>query len=144
MILLALLMQTAAPATPPAPERWSILVPVGDQPCARQPGKDADGRDVIVCGNPLPSQALPYPDEVVPDGPIPSNKYRTGTGALAASATPCPISRNCVVGFGPPIVPIIKGAVGLVKSALAKKPDKRGRVAIPLDDSDAPTGHLEP
>ena len=60
-----------------------------------------------------------------------SNPYLTGSGALAAMDTPCPISRNCVVGFGPPIVPMIKGAVDLAKRALARKPDKAGRVAIP-------------
>lgn len=144
MILLAFALQTAAAAPAPVPERFSILVPVADEPCARRPGKDADGHDIVVCGNPLPSQKLPYPDEVIPDGPVPSNPYKTGSGALAAEATPCPISRNCVVGFGPPIVPMIKGAVGLAKRAFAKKPDKTGRVAIPLDDTDAPTGHIEP
>lgn len=148
MILLALLMQSAAPAAPtpppPVPQRWSILTPVADEPCTRQSTRDAAGRDIIVCANPLPSQTLPYPDEVVPDGPTPSNKYRTGAGALAVEdGTPCHMSRSCVVGFGPPVLPIIKGAVGLVKGALAKKPDKRGRVAIALDGSDAPTGRLE-
>jgi hypothetical protein len=39
---------------------------------------------------------------------------------------------------------MIKGAVDVAKRAFRKKPDKTGRVTIPLDDSDAPTGRLEP
>ncbi len=143
-VLLILALQAAtAPAAAPAPdakpERFSILVPVGDEPCTRRKPDD-----IVVCGNPLPSQKLPYPDEVVPDGPTPSNPQLRGTGALAAEGTPCPISRSCVVGFGPPIMPLIKGAVDLAKKALAPKPDKTGRVSIPLDDSDAPKGQIEP
>ena len=117
-----------------------ILAPVADEPCVRQPSDS----DATVCANPLPSQKLPYPDEVVPDGPTPSNPLKSGTGALAAQATPCPISRNCVVGFGPPIVPIIAGIANAVGDAFKKKPDKTGRVPIPLDDSDAPKGQLQP
>ena len=92
--------------------------------------------------DPQPSPRLPDPDSVPSKGPVKSNPYLTGAGALAAMATPCPISRNCVVGFGPPIVPMIKGAVDLAKRAFAKKPDKTGRVAIPLDAADPPTGTL--
>lgn len=148
-LLLFLALQAAAvpPAVPAkataaeSPERFSILVPVANEPCVRH----VDGKDIVVCGNPLPSQTLPYPDEVVPDGPTPSNPYKSGSGALAAQATPCPISRSCVVGFGPPLVPIIKGAADLAKKAFAKKPDKTGRVAIPLDDAPPSTeGKLEP
>lgn len=147
--LLILALQAApvppapAPAPPPQsapPQRFSILVPIAEEPCVRQPSDS----DVVVCSNPLPSQKLPYPDEVVPDGPTPSNPLKSGTGALAAQATPCPISRNCVVGVGPPIMPIIKGLVGLAKDTFGKKPDKTGRVPIPLDDNDAPRGQLEP
>lgn len=39
---------------------------------------------------------------------------------------------------------MIKGAVDAAKHAFRGKPDKTGRVAIPLDDSAAPTGRLEP
>jgi len=144
--LLILALQAAAPQTAPAappadpPQRFSILTSVPDEPCVRKPTDS----DAIVCGNPLPSQKLPYPDEVVPDGPTPSNPLKTGTGALNAQATPCPISRNCVVGFGPPIMPIIKGVADAVGGAFKKKPDKTGRMPIPLDDSSAPTGKLEP
>lgn len=138
-LLLSLALQAAvapAAAVPQAsaadtPERFSILVPVANESCVRH----VDGEDIVVCGNPLPSQTLPYPEEIVPDGPVPSNPYKSGTGALAAESTPCPISRSCVVGFGPPLVPIIKGAADLAKKAFAKKPDKTGRVAIPLDDT---------
>jgi hypothetical protein len=147
LLMLALQAAPAPAAAPPAapatnaPERFSILVPVGDEPCVRR----VDGKEIVVCGNPLPSQELPYPDEVVPDGPVPSNPYKTGTGALAAQGTPCPISRSCVVGFGPPLLPIIKGVANLAKQAFAKKPDKTGRVAIPLDDTPTSTeGKLLP
>ena len=145
MIALALLLQsaTALPAaTPPQPERWSILVPAPTEPCVpeRRPG---DRDDILICANARPSPRLPDPESVPSGGPMKSNPYMTGTGALAAMDTPCPISRNCVVGFGPPIVPMIKGAVDLAKRAFAKKPDKTGRVAIPLDDPQ-PTGTLQP
>lgn len=146
-LLLILALQaaaTSAAAPQPAsdtPERFSILVPVANEPCVRH----VDGKDIVVCGNPLPSQTLPYPDEVVPDGPTPSNPYKSGSGALAAESTPCPISRSCIVGFGPPLVPMIKGAADLAKRAFAKKPDKTGRVAIPLDDTPlSAEGKLEP
>jgi len=146
MIALLFALQTA-PATAPAPaqpqpERWSILVPTPEQPCVPRPQAGRD--DIVVCATNQPSPRLPDPTSVPSSGPTPSNRYMTGSGALAAQATPCPISRACVVGFGPPIVPMIKDAVDLAKRAFAKKPDKTGRVAIPLDDSDPPTGHLEP
>jgi hypothetical protein len=146
LLFLALQAATPAPAeapkasAPETPERFSILVPVASQPCVRHVDND-----IVVCGNPLPSQQLPYPGEITPDGPVPSNPYKSGTGALAAQATPCPISRSCIVGFGPPIMPIIKGAADLARKAFAKKPDKAGRVAIPLDDEPPSTaGKLLP
>jgi len=147
-LLLSLALQAAvapgaAPPRTPAdtPERFSILVPVASEPCVRR----VDGKDIVVCGNPLPSQTLPYPEEIPPDGPVPSNPYRNGAGALAAESTPCPISRSCVVGFGPPLMPMIKGAADLAKKAFAKKPDKTGRIAIPLDDTPPSTeGKLLP
>ena len=146
LLFLALQASTAqagtAPAIPPlsatanTPERFSILVPVANEPCVRRgDGNSADDKDIVICGDPLPSQTLPYPAEIAPDGPVPSNPYRTGAGALAAQGTPCPISRTCVVGFGPPLAPIINGAVDLAKKAFAKKPDKTGRVPIDLSDA---------
>ncbi len=145
MIALVLLLQSAAPAAAPQPERWSILVPTPGQDCVskRQPG---DKDDIVICGTPDPQNSLRLPDSesVPPDGPMKSNPYLTGSGALANMATPCPISRSCVVGFGPPIVPMIKGAVDVAKRAFRKHPDKTGRVPIPLDDNGTPTGRLEP
>jgi hypothetical protein len=154
LLLFLAFQAAAAPASAPAPstpapdqpERFSILVPVANEPCVRRAdGKSADGKDIVVCGNPLPSQQLPYPDEIPPDGPVPSNPYRTGNGALAAEGTPCPISRSCIVGFGPPLAPLVKGAVDLAKQAFAKKPDKSGRVPIDLSDTPPSTaGKLLP
>lgn len=146
MIALLLLLQSAAPtAAPPQPERWSILAPAPGQSCVRerQPG---DKDDIVVCGTPDPqaSLRLPDPDSVPSDGPVKSNPYLTGAGALRNMDTPCPISRSCVVGFGPPIIPMVKGAVDVAKRAFRKRPDKTGRVAIPLDDGGAPTGRIEP
>ena len=127
---------SSPPAAANAPERFSILVPVANEPCVRRRDeKSADGKEIVVCGDPLPSQKLPYSDEIAPDGPVPSNPYRTGTGALAAEGTPCPISRACVIGFGPPLAPIVNGAVDLAKKAFAKRPDKTGRVPIDLSES---------
>lgn len=136
MILIALLIQTATVA-PDVPQRFSILAP---PQCARQ----APDSDIVVCGANGGEQRLPLPDERgPPDRPMPSNPNRTGIGALDVAATPCAaLQGGCQVGFGPPIMPIINGAVGLVKSALAKKPDKTGRVDIPLEDP--PLRPLEP
>ncbi len=82
MLILALALQ-AAPA--PAPERFSILVPVADQPCTRA----KPGDDIVVCADALPAQALPLPAEAVSSRPVPVNRDLTGTGALAAEGTPC-------------------------------------------------------
>jgi hypothetical protein len=125
----------AAPAAPAAPERFSVLVDAAP-PCPES--RDEKG-DIIVCAANSQQQRLPLPDEAPPEGPTPSNPYQTGAGALNAAATPCPISRDCIVGFGPPIVPMVKGAVDLAKKAFAKKPDKTGRVAIDLNDQPVST-----
>lgn len=137
-MIAAILLLQATPETgaPPVPQRFSILAPA----CPRN---DPD-TDIVVCGSPEGSARLPLPDERgPPDHGVPSNPYRTGIGALAASATPCAATQwGCQVEFGPPIMPIVKGAAGLVKSALAKKPDKSGRIDIPLDEPPIPP--LEP
>ena len=137
-MILAILMAAqvvSAPAAPPvnaAPERFSILVDPSP-PCPQ--ARDEKG-DIIVCAVNNQQQRLPLPDDTgPPDGPAPSNPYKTGAGALAAEGTPCAISHSCIVGFGPPIVPMVKGAVDLAKKAFAKKPDKTGRVAIDLSDA---------
>jgi hypothetical protein len=129
--LLLLQVATAAPAAPtkaaPPPERFSILL----QDCPRQ--TDAKG-DVVVCADSPNAQRLPLPDERVPSGPVVSNPNLTGIGALAAEGAPCAaVQRGCLVGFGPPIVPMVKGLVSAAKSAFAKKPDKSNRIPIPLD-----------
>ena len=138
MILALLMMAQAASAqaspqapAPAAPERFSVLV----DPAPPCPESRNENGDIIVCAATNQQQRLPLPDDVgPPDGPTPSNPYQTGAGALNATATPCPISHDCIVGFGPPIVPMVKGAVDLAKKAFAKKPDKTGRVPIDLSD----------
>ncbi|WP_375397975.1 hypothetical protein [uncultured Sphingomonas sp.] len=141
LIMIAL---QAAPVTAPASsdaQRWSILVPVADAPCRQ---RAENGTDIVVCAKSLPSQRLPYPDEVPAKGPVASNPFRTGTNALAVESTPCAVrSEGCIVGFGPPIIPMIKGAVDLAKRAFARKPDKTGRVPIDID-TPAPTGTVLP
>ena len=141
LAVLTVLALQAAPATAPEPERWSILVPVPNEPCrparkqGEDEGEDAGNKDIVVCGEPLPSQRLPLPGEAVSDGPVPVNRELTGRGALAAAGTPCAVRQGgCQTSFGPPIVPMIAGAVGLVKDALKKHPDKSKRIPIPLDD----------
>ena len=126
----------AAPAaTPvtsaPTEKSWSILTPP-DCPTV----KDGD-QTIIVCAPGTQTAArLPLPDERgPPDHPMPSNPNLTGLGALSVEGTPCAAMQGgCQVGFGPPLAPIIAGAVALAKSAFAKKPDKTGRVAIDLTD----------
>ena len=170
MILLLLAAQAATvPAVPaPAPTRFSILQPVGSEPCVRRgaDGKDkTDPSDIVVCGAPIPSQKLPYPGEVVPDGPVPVNPYLRGTGALEAeSNTPCAArQKGCTTGIdifggGTQIVRMIQKVVAPdsccerpgegssfvmlagdmakgVGRAFRKKPDKSKRVAIALDDA---------
>ena len=143
MILLGLLQAAAAtvvapahtpPAAPPVPQRFSIL---GD-PCARTPD---DGRDIVVCGAATAnSPRLPLPDDRgVPDHPVASNPNLSAVRALELENTPCAATQwGCQVGIGPPIMPIAKAAVGAVKTLLAKKPDKRGRVPILLDEPAPP------
>lgn len=121
----------AAQASPP--ERFSILAPVPPQECV---ARQAENGDVVVCGEtPELSQRLPLPGDAPPAGPVASNPHLTGTAALAAEATPCAaLQKGCQVGFGQPLVAAAaKGLVTLVQDAARKKPDKRGRVPIPLD-----------
>jgi hypothetical protein len=118
-----------AARTAPVPQRFSILV----DPCA---GTSKDGNEIVVCGAPaVSSPRLPMRDERgPPDRAVASNPELSAVRALDLSATPCAARQGgCPSSFGPPIVPIAKAAVGLVKSALAKKPDKTGRVPIDLD-----------
>jgi hypothetical protein len=150
MILFLLLAQVAtpAPATPPDPGRGApparISILVDPTPACPPPAQGS--KDVVVCARPNQEQRLPLPDERgPPNGPVASNPELTGSGALAAEATPCAAHQGgCTVGFGPPIVPIVAALVGAVKSGLAKHPDKSHRVAIPLDDSPPPPSRIEP
>jgi hypothetical protein len=141
MIFLLLAFLQAEPATksqvpvaPPVPQRFSILA----DPCART---SDDGRDIVVCGTTAASTPrLPLPDERgPPDRPVASNPELSAVRALDLEATPCAATQwGCQVGFGPPIMPIAKAAVGAVKSVFARKPDKTGRVPIILDDPATP------
>ncbi|MGY2732640.1 hypothetical protein [Sphingomonas sp. UYP23] len=166
MIVLLLAAQAATPAAPApaASTSFSILQPVANEPCTRR-GKAVDPNDIVVCGKPLPSQALPYPNEVVLNEPKPSNPYLTGAGAMAVeSSSPCAtMQRGCAGGVqffegGTQVVRLIQKIVApdsccerpgeskdflmLVGDAahgvgrvFKKKPDKSGRVAIALDDT---------
>ena len=150
MILLLLLAQAATVSSAPEVTSWSILEPIGNEPCRRAASmgteeNDGGAGDVVVCAKPLPSQKLPYPDEVILNRPRPSNPELRATGALAAESSPCATeSRGCAVGFGPPIMPLVVGAIDAAKSLFATKPDKTGRVAIPLDDPPPPPSVILP
>ncbi|PTS88567.1 hypothetical protein DBR17_04400 [Sphingomonas sp. HMWF008] len=178
MILLLLAAQAATPpaATPEPATRFSILQPIANEPCVRRgkDGKPLNGPDdIVVCGKPLPSQALPYPNEVVPKGPVPSNPDLRGTGALALENSPCAsVSGGCQAGIdffggGTQVVRLIQKIVapdsccerpgeakdiGMlitdaakgVGKAFRKKPDKSKRVAIALDDVPPQTGTILP
>ena len=163
MLILALALQAA-----PAPERFSILVPVADQPCARRSVHD----DIVVCADALPEQALPLPAEAVSTRPVPVNRDMTGVGALRAEGTPCAARvGGCQVGVdmlgmgtalirgvqklvapnscceepgeatstGRLLADVVGGASRLGK----RKPDKAGRVAIDLADP-VTTGRVAP
>lgn len=134
MIAALLLAQVATTA---APERFSVLV----DPCANASN---DGGDVVVCGRPDKlAPRLPLPQyRGLPDHPTASNPYLRPDVALNGPSVgnECgAYGENCPVGLGGYAVPkLLNGAAGLVKSALAKHPDKHGRVAIDLD-APAPT-----
>lgn len=179
MVLLFLAAQVATPvpaaAPTSAPTAFSILQPVPDEPCARRGRKSDDPDDIVVCGGKaLPLQKLPYPEEIVPDSPQPSNPYLRGTGSLALEATPCSArSGGCgggidLFGAGTTLVRLVQKAVAPsscceregeatnvvmlasdavkgVGRALRRKPDKSGRIPIPLDDAPVSTeGKLLP
>lgn len=165
MLLLLLAAQSASPAATPAaaPTSFSILQPVPDEPCVRRGAKGAQPDDIVVCGKPLPSQALPYPDEVVLDQPRASNPDLRGTRALELETPPCAARiGGCtggidIFGGGTQVVRLVQKVVapdsccerpgeasdlGMllgdvahgVGRAFRKKPDKTGRVPISLDD----------
>ncbi len=142
MILVTLLALTQASATPattpvssaPTEKSWSILNPP-DCPVAKEGDKT-----IVVCAPGTESGArLPLPDWGPPDRPVASNPNMTAIRALELDGTPCAATqRGCQSGFGPPIAPLVAGAVALAKSAFTKKPDKTGRIAIDLTDPAPP------
>lgn len=175
MLLLILVAQVATSApvatrSEPPSQRWSVLEPIANEPCVPKPKPPASktdatkGDDIIVCGRPLPSQKLPYPDEVVMNQPKPSNPYMTGTGALAVEDdAPCAtMQHGCGGGIqfisgGTQVVRLVQKLVSPgscceepgeasnpmklgkdiahgIGAAFRKKPDKSGRVAISLED----------
>lgn len=165
MLLLALALQAAAA---PTPERFSILVPVADQPCGRRKPDD----DIVVCADALPEQTLPLPQEAVSTRPVPVNPHMTGTGALAAEGTPCAgrvggcqvgvdmlgMGTALVRGIQKLVAPnscceepgeatsagkLIGDVVGGVGRIGKRKPDKSGRVAIDLSEP-VMTGRVAP
>ena len=168
-ILLAAQVATAAPAPSAAtPTTFSILQPIADEPCVRRGVKGTSPDDIVVCGKPLPSQKLPYPNEVVLDEPRPSNPDLRGTGALALEASPCAsVSGGCgtgidLIGAGVQLVRLAQKAVsprsccerpgeatdpvmlasdivGGVKRGLRRKPDESKRIAIPMVDAPVDT-----
>lgn len=125
----------AAPVNAAAPTRFSILVPVADEPCRPREKQDAD---VVVCGNALPSQRLPFPNEPDPSRGRPSNPDLTGARALELQRTPCAVQAGGCGGAGIPILGIAVWAgsklVEAIGDAAKSRPDKSKRVAIPLDD----------
>lgn len=129
MILLAalvLLQQQPATSASSAPEKssWSIL--------AGCPSTQAKGQEIVICRE-------REPDWGPSDRPAPSNPKVDGAGALAAAATPCAASQwGCQTGVMLPIAPVIGALASAIRSAAAPKPDKRGRVAIPLEDPPLP------
>jgi hypothetical protein len=135
MLLTLILLQAAPASGSPPPERFSILLPC--QPGETGARTDEHG-EVVVCGDggTAAEQRVPVPETYVYKTPRPSNPALTGVAALNAEATPCAASQwGCASMVGPPIVPIVKAVAGLIGDALRPKPDKTGRVAIPLDDT---------
>ena len=168
MLLLLAALQAATPAPAPAAaagERFSILLPTPAAPC-RQRLPDDD--DIVVCSTTEASQRLPLPQErSPPNGPVESNPNLDGRGALAAMQTPCAsVQSGCQVGVdvfgmgtavvrtiqkvvapgscceapgeGTSFVGLLGDVIGGVKGAAKKKPDKAGRIPIPLDDPAPP------
>lgn len=134
MIVALVFLAQASPKAPP-PERFSILV----DPCTS--ANDDQGKDIVVCGrSDAISPRLPMRDlRGVPDHAVPSNPDMkasvaldgpSGRGECGAYGEACP------VGGGGYVLPaLVGGAVDGVKRALAKRPDKRGRVPIDLGDA---------
>ena len=142
-MLIALLLAQAT-ATSPPPTRFSVLV----DPCAN--ASNDGGNDVVVCGRPETlTPRLPLPQfRGPPDHAAPSNPELRPSVALdgAGVGAECGgYGENCPVGGGGYVIPkLLGGAAGLVKSAFAKHPDKRGRVAIDLREPAPDKGKVLP
>lgn len=152
----------SAPATASdGSQRWSILV----DPCASVRGNPNSNEIVVCGSTAATSPRLPLPEERgPPDRPMPSNPYLSGMGALAATGSPCATrSEGCTTGIdlfssGTALVRLVQKVVDPdsccerpgeatnpvaligdmisgIGSVFKRKPDRRGRVAIPLDDS---------
>lgn len=139
-MLLALALQAAPAAAgrpPPPPERFSILV----DPCA---SSRSVTDDVVVCGRPETlAPRLPLPQFRGPRARAgPSNPEMRASVALdgpGIGAECGAYGENCPgIANGQALPALLGGAVDLVKDAFRKKPDKRGRVPIPLDDPAPP------
>lgn len=139
-------------------QRWSILV----DPCASVDGGREE--IVVCGSAMASSPRLPLPAERgPPDRPMPSNPYLSGSGALASAAAPCAtLSQGCTTGLnlfggGTALIRLIQKLVSPgsccetpgeatnpvalvsdiatgVRRNVKGKPDRRNRVAIPLDD----------
>ncbi|PZO73337.1 MAG: hypothetical protein DI640_09770 [Sphingomonas taxi] len=150
MILLSILLQATAPATPivaPPPQSWSILNPPA---C---PGSSPS--EIVVCGsNGSSEQRLPLPGERPPQ-----DRPRQPTGdpraALDNAGRPCPPGGCTGVNLLTVPVVLIRGIGALidphsccengegndpmalvrdVAGKFRKKPDTSNRVPIVLDD----------
>lgn len=163
MIALALLLAAGQVATPAMPLPAARTPGTPPQRIILSNCPDGVGGEIVVCGTP-DKPRLPLPDERgPPDRPIPSNPGVTGMGALAQTETPCAtLQGGCQAGvdiFGAGTAAIrlvgklidpdsccerqgestnpgmlIGDAIGGLKRAFGKKPDKSGRVAISLDE----------
>ena len=88
----------------------------------------AKAGDVVVCGR---------KDDKF-EGPATgrgANRDLSGAQALALQAVPCRARQGCDVIYAPSAVSKIPGLLAeAVRTAGARKPDRSGRVAIPLDE----------
>lgn len=160
--MLALLIAAQAVAVPAMPLPAASIPRSPPQRIILTNCPEGTDGEIVVCAAP-DKPRLPLPDERgPPDRPVPSNPGVTGMGALAQTATPCAtLQGGCQAGvdvFGAGTAAIrligklfdpdsccerpgestdpgmlIGDAIGGLKRAFGRKPDKSGRVAIALD-----------
>ena len=135
----------AAPASPPQPERFSILV----DPCAN--ASNDGGNDVVVCGKSDSLQPrLPMPQfRGVPDHAVPSNPDMKASVALDGPGigNECGAYLEDCPGLGNQINPaaLVVGAVNAVGNAFKKRKYKDQGEPIPMEDGPVDTrGKLLP